>query len=105
MECQESFITKKPIWHSYLNWNLDNCAMKLCTKTGLIIERVLKVIVVGYCQEDLTRWDGVQAAPALRVVRRMIKLTCEPIWIGVELEHACWYLKDYEKDRSKKTME
>ena len=34
---QESFILIKLNWHSYLVFNTDNCAMKLCTKTGLTV--------------------------------------------------------------------
>ena len=35
MRCDESFITMKPIWHSYLIFSLGICAMKLCTETDL----------------------------------------------------------------------
>jgi len=35
MRCEESFITTKPIWYSYLVSNLGKCDMKLCTGTGL----------------------------------------------------------------------
>ena len=34
--CEESFITIKHIWHSYLVLSLDNCTIKLCTETDLI---------------------------------------------------------------------
>jgi hypothetical protein len=35
MGYEKSFITIKLIWYSYLNPNLVNCTMKLCTETGL----------------------------------------------------------------------
>ena len=38
MGCEKSFITMKPIRHSYLVSSLGNCAMKLCTETGLRME-------------------------------------------------------------------
>ena len=36
MGCEESFITMKPIWHSYLVLSLDNCVHETPTETGLI---------------------------------------------------------------------
>jgi len=35
MECEESFITMKLIWHSYLVLSLGNCAYETPTETGL----------------------------------------------------------------------
>ena len=35
MGCEESFITIKLIWHSYLVLSLANCAHKTRTETGL----------------------------------------------------------------------
>ena len=37
MGCEESFITMKLIWHSYLVFSLGNCAHKTPTETGLRI--------------------------------------------------------------------
>ena len=37
MGCEESFITMKLIWHSYLIPSLDNYTIKLCTETSLMI--------------------------------------------------------------------
>ena len=37
MGCEESFITMKLIWHSYLVPSLDNYTIKLCTETSLMI--------------------------------------------------------------------
>jgi len=36
MECEESFITMKLIWHSYLVLNLNICVHKTPTETNLI---------------------------------------------------------------------
>ena len=36
MECEESFITMKSIWHSYLVLSLGNCVHETLTKTGLM---------------------------------------------------------------------
>ena len=38
MGCEESFITIKPIWHSYLIPSLNNYAHKTPTETGLRME-------------------------------------------------------------------
>jgi len=35
MRCEESFITMKLIWHSYLVLSLGNCVHKILTETGL----------------------------------------------------------------------
>ena len=35
MRCDESFITMKLIWHSYLILSLGNCAYKIPTETDL----------------------------------------------------------------------
>jgi len=43
MECEESFITIKLIWHSYLVLILSNCTNKLCTETDL---RKFKYILI-----------------------------------------------------------
>ena len=57
MGCEESFISIKHIWHSYLIPSLSNYAMKLHTETGLpriqlmilvdVIYRGKSCIVVG----------------------------------------------------------
>ena len=36
MGCEESFITMKLMWHSYLVSSLGNCAHETSTETGLI---------------------------------------------------------------------
>jgi hypothetical protein len=36
MGCEESFITMKLHWHSYLVFNLGSRAHETCTETGLI---------------------------------------------------------------------
>ena len=35
MGCEESFITMKLIWHSYLIFNLDNCAYKIFAEINI----------------------------------------------------------------------
>jgi len=37
MGCEESFITMKLIWHSYLVLSLNKCAHKISTVTGLTL--------------------------------------------------------------------
>ena len=37
MGCEESFITMKFIWHSYLVPSLGNCAHETPTETGLSV--------------------------------------------------------------------
>ena len=36
MECEESFITMKSIWHSYLVLSLGNCVHETLTETDLM---------------------------------------------------------------------
>ena len=36
MGCEESFITMKSIWHSYLVLSLGNCVHETLTETGLM---------------------------------------------------------------------
>ena len=40
MKCDESFITIKVIWHSYLVLNLINCVYEILTETELTKHRL-----------------------------------------------------------------
>jgi hypothetical protein len=48
MRCEESFIIMKLHWHSYLLFNIDNCAYETCTETGLIQLRLRLVLMLFF---------------------------------------------------------
>ena len=63
MECEESFITMKFIWHSYLVLSLGNCAHKISIETGLTLSeknyRYTKKHIIykaASCSDWLDNW-------------------------------------------------